>query len=154
MKTRRRSLLYLLLLVPGQLVCVCVCSRRGHVPVCGRKFNFTVFPLWMTTERFPGRLCPFISSDQIFTVRRMACLASRSPFFFFPGQVFEPFRAVCVPFGWTRATSHSAGPVLVSLGSFHKRNRLRSVLTYAVLAGSTRTTVFHVLTVLVSAFLT
>lgn len=48
---------------------------------------FTVFPLWVTTESLPGRLCPFISSDQIFTVCRMACLASRSPFF--PGQVLN-----------------------------------------------------------------
>lgn len=37
----------------------------------------------------------------------MACLASRFPFFSRPG--FEPFRAICVPFIWTQATSHSAG---------------------------------------------
>lgn len=43
---------------------------------------FTVFPLWMTKERLPGRRWPFISSHQIFTAHRMACLASRAPFFF------------------------------------------------------------------------
>lgn len=43
---------------------------------------FTVFPLWMAKERLPGRRWPFISSHQIFTAHRMACLASRALFFF------------------------------------------------------------------------
>lgn len=88
-------------------------SRRASEQLSAEgKFHFnaslgTVSPLWMSRKRLPGRHCPFINFDQIFTVHHMACLTSHSRFSR-PG--FEPFGAICVPFGWTPATSHSAGP--------------------------------------------
>lgn len=69
---------------------------RAQSPLCG-----------CLEKRLPGRLCPIINFDQIFTVHHMACLTSHSHFSR-PG--FEQFGAICVPFGWTRAMSHSAGP--------------------------------------------
>lgn len=88
------------------------CWKADGPVVCRRKFNFdarrgAVSSLWMSRKRLPGRFCPFINFDQIFTVHHMVCLTSHSHFSR-PG--FEQFGAICVPFGWTRAISQSAGP--------------------------------------------
>lgn len=107
--------------------------------VCRRKFNFnarlgTVSPLWKSRKRLPGRRCPFINFDQIFTVHHMACLTSHSHFSR-PG--FEQFGAIFVPFGWTRAMSYSAGPCWCLWDLATWENWLHWVLTYDMLLGST-----------------
>lgn len=107
--------------VPGQLLCVLergrgkwVLESRRATELLSAEGNFILMPdwaqpspLWTSRKRLLGRLCPFINFDQIFTVHHVACLISH---FRFSRPGFERFGAICVPFGWTRAMPHSAGP--------------------------------------------
>lgn len=126
--------------VPGQLVCF---LRRGRgkwllesrqtCEQLSAEGNFFLMPNWAQSP-LCGRLEKGFLADfapSLILTKYLLCITWQAlhPTLVFPGQRFEQFGAICVPFGWTRAMPHSAGSCWC-LWDF--ATRLHRVVTYAV----------------------